>query len=209
MIALGGWKVTTTLQAQARSNDANITIMDNCAENDPGYDAFGGCPETAPFPGSNSYHGDVSVNEFFALLFSPLAPGGQVIGHPSWRNEPSYISIRAGQKVRVTNLGGRQHTFTHVANLGGGFIPPLNGALVPAPECANPGVLTFLPYKDSQTLTGLTPGCTSTSAASIRGCAPRFASTRSGRAGWRQSARPLPSTRANLRLSRQTLRRYS
>jgi plastocyanin len=157
-IAVGGWKVTTTLQAQARSNDANITMMDNCSDSDPGYDAFGGCPEGAPFPGSNSYRGDVSVAEFFALLFSPLAPGGQVIGHPSWRNEPSYISIQAGQKVRVTNGGGRQHTFTQVANFGGGFIPPLNGALVPAPECANPGQLTFLPYKDSQTLTGLTPG---------------------------------------------------
>jgi len=158
VIALSGWKVTTTLQAQARSSDPNITIMDNCAENDPAYGGFGGCPQGAPFPGSNSYHGDVSLAEFFALFSSPLAPNGQVIGHPSWRNEPSYISIRAGQKVRVTNLGGREHTFTEVANLGGGFVGLLNGALLTAPECANPGQLTFLPYKDSQTLTGLTPG---------------------------------------------------
>jgi len=49
VIGMGGWMVTTTLQAQARSNDANISIMDNCSDNDPGYDPFGGCPEGAPF----------------------------------------------------------------------------------------------------------------------------------------------------------------
>ena len=158
VLAIGQWVVTTTLKAQPRSTDANIAMMDNCSDNDPDYDPFGGCPEGAPFPGSSSYDGDVTVNEFFALLFSPLAPGGQVIGHPSWRNEPSYISVRAGQNVRVTNRGGRAHTFTKVANFGGGFVGPLNGALVPAPECANPGALTFVPYGGSQTLTGLQAG---------------------------------------------------
>jgi plastocyanin len=157
-IGMGGWVVTTSLQAQARSNDAKITMMDNCSENDPAYVPFGGCPEGAPFPGSRSYHGDVSVAEFFALLFSPLAPGNQVIGHPSWRNEPSYISIRAGQDVRVSNRGGRAHTFTKVADFGGGFVGPLNGALDPAPECADPTQLVFVPYGGSQTVTGLAAG---------------------------------------------------
>lgn len=158
VIGMGAWMVTTTLQAQARSNDANITMMDNCSENDPDYDPFGGCPEGEPFPGSRSYRGDVSVAEFFELLFSPLAPGGQVIGHPSWRNEPSYLSIQAGRKVRVTNRGGRAHTFTKVASFGGGFIGDINGALVTAPECADPGQLVFVPYGESQPLTGLQPG---------------------------------------------------
>jgi plastocyanin len=157
-LGMGGWAVTTTLEAQARSNDANITMMDNCSNSDPAYNGFGGCPEGAPFPGSSSYSGDVSVAEFFQFLFSPLAPGAQVIGHPSWRNEPSYISIPAGRRVRVTNGGGRAHTFTEVANFGGGFIPPLNGALFPAPECANPNALTFVRYGGSQTLNGLDPG---------------------------------------------------
>ena len=122
-IALGGWKVTTTLQAQARSDDANITIMDNCSENDPGYDAFGGCPADRALPGLEVLP---RRRERQRVLRSPLQstrswrPGWD--GHPSWRNEPWYISINAGQKVRVTNLGGRQHTFTHVANLGGGFV---------------------------------------------------------------------------------------
>ena len=37
--------------------------------------------------------------------------------------------------MRVTNEGGRVHTFTEVAAFGGGRVPPLNIALSPAPEC--------------------------------------------------------------------------
>ena len=156
-LSLGAWMVTTALHAQVRSNDATVTMMDSCEETDAGYAGFGGCPEGGPFPGSQSYRGDVTVNEFFALLFSPLAPGGQVIGHPSWRNEPSYISVRQGQTVHVKNQGGRAHTFTKVAEFGGGFVAPLNGALVQAPEC-NPAEVTFVRYGGSQSLTTLTPG---------------------------------------------------
>jgi plastocyanin len=155
---LAAWAVNATLQAQVRSNDANIAMMDNCSENDADYDAVGGCPQGAPFPGSTSFHGDVTASEFFDLLSSRLALGGALIGHPSWRNEPSYISIRAGQNVRVTNQGGRAHTFTKVADFGGGFIADLNGTLAPAPECANPAALTFVPYGGSQTVTGLQAG---------------------------------------------------
>ena len=159
LAGLGGWLVTTTLHAQPRSTDANITMLDNCSENDPAYNEFGGCPEGAPFPGANSYHGDVTAAEFFALLFSPvLAPGGQIIGHPSWRNEPSYISVRAGQRIQVTNRGGRAHTFTKVAAFGGGFVGLINGALLTAPECANPATLEFVPYGGSTTLPSLEPG---------------------------------------------------
>jgi hypothetical protein len=104
--------VTTALQAQVRSNDATITMMNNCSTDEPAYESFGGCPEGAPFPGSKSYKGDVTLTEFFRLLFSPLAQPSHVIGHPSWRNEPSYISFREGQTVRVVNRGGRVHTFT-------------------------------------------------------------------------------------------------
>ena len=156
--SLSGWVVTATLQAQANSNNATIAMMDNCSDSDAAYNPFGGCPEGAPFPGSNSYGGDVSVAEFFALLTSPLADAGHVIGHPSWRNEPSYLSVKSGQQVRVTNRGGRAHTFTEVDSFGGGFIDGLNGTMQKAPECENPNVLTFVPYGGSQTISGLTPG---------------------------------------------------
>ena len=158
VVTIGAWMVTTALTAQVKGNDPNINMMDNCADDDPAYDPFGGCPEGAPFPGAKSYSGDVTAEEFFALLFSSLAPGGQVIGHPSWRNEPSYASIREGQNVRVNNRGGRVHTFTEVANFGGGFVGLLNGALQTAPECANPAVLTFVPVGATETLTSLDPG---------------------------------------------------
>ena len=157
ILAAGGWTVTTGLWAQARSSDPRITMMDNCSDTDSAYDAFGGCPEGAPFPGSRSYSGDVTAAEFFALLFSPLAPG-QPIGHPSWRNEPSFASAREGQNIQVSNRGGRAHTFTKVENFGGGFVLPLNGTMAQAPECSNPEQLTFVPYGGSQTLTGLEPG---------------------------------------------------
>jgi plastocyanin len=158
VLATGAWTISTVLHAQARSNDANVTMMDDCSTADAGYNAFGGCPEGAPFPGSNSFKGDVSVAEFFALLFSPLTAPGHVIGHPSWRNEPSYISIPAGQNVRVTNRGGRAHSFTEVVNFGGGFVPPLNGTMTPAPECSNPAEVELLRYGQSQKLEGLEPG---------------------------------------------------
>jgi plastocyanin len=158
LLGASAWLATAALHAQARGQDANITIMDNCAQDDPAYGAFGGCPEGAPFPGSNSYRGDVPLAEFFELLTSPLAPAGMIIGHPSWRNEPSYISVREGQNVRVTNRGGRGHTFTEVTAFGGGFVPPLNGALVAAPECLEQGELVVLRYGASETLTELDPG---------------------------------------------------
>lgn len=150
--------VTTALQAQVRSNDPTITMMDNCSTEDPAYEALGGCPEGAPFPGWQSYKGDVPLAELFRLLFSPLAQPGHVIGHPSWRNEPSYISVPEGQTVRVVNRGGRAHSFTEVANFGGGFVPPLNGTMAPAPECANPAAVELLPHGGTQTLPALAPG---------------------------------------------------
>ena len=158
LLGMVGWLVTAGVQAQVRGQDANIIMMDNCSPADPAYGDFGGCPEGAPFPGSNSYRGDVSVVEFFALLTSPLAPGGTIIGHPSWRFESSYISIREGQSVHVSNRGGRAHTFTKVADFGGGFVGPLNGSLTPAPECVDPSELVFVPYGGSQALTDLEPG---------------------------------------------------
>ena len=162
MLVVGAWTTATTvLRAQPGSNDANITMLDNCSEADPAYGPFGGCPEGAPFPGFKSYRGDVSVAEFFALLVSPLAPG-DVIGHPSWRNEPSYISVRAGRSIRVSNRGGRAHTFTKVNDFGGGFIPLLNEQMTSAPECGvnfvpDPDVV-FVGVGQTQTLTPLEPG---------------------------------------------------
>jgi plastocyanin len=103
--------------------------------------------------------GDVTAAEFGALLTSPLydnipgAGGLFLVGHPSWRNEPSHIVIEAGKKLRIKNVGGRPHTFTQVAQFGGGVVPPLNVGTQPAPECATlvvvaPGDRTTLTARD-------------------------------------------------------------
>jgi plastocyanin len=57
----------------------------------------------------------------------------------SWQFVPSNFAIRVGQAITVTNNGGEKHTFTEVANFGGGIVPALNNASgnpTEAPECA-------------------------------------------------------------------------
>lgn len=144
---VGLWALGGRASAQVNSNDNNIALMDNCDPTDPAWAGLGGCALKK---------GSVSLAEFLDLLFSPLS-GTIPVGHPSWRNEPSYISPSAGKTVRVTNWGGRGHTFTEVADFGGGFVPPLNGTLVPAPEC-DPASVIILPPGGTQQITGLGVG---------------------------------------------------
>jgi plastocyanin len=128
-----------------KSNDLNIAVMDDCDPSDPTWNILGGCTLRKR---------SVSVADFQNLLFSPLY-GTIPAGHPSWRNEPSYVSTGVGRTVRAKNWGGRAHTFTEVANFGGGFVSQLNGSLDFAPECASAVVL---PPGDSVEIEGLDAG---------------------------------------------------
>jgi len=151
-LLVGCWALGNfTAVAQVDGNDNNIAVMDDCLPGDPGWNPTGGC---ALLP----HQGDVSAAEFGMLLRSPLTilPNQHLIGHPSWRNEPSHLTTDEGKTVRVTNKGGRSHTFTKVGNFGGGFIPQLNIGLSPAPECLAP--TTPLPPGAIDRLTGLAPG---------------------------------------------------
>jgi plastocyanin len=112
-----------------------IELVDDCDPDDPAWLPVG-CLQK---------DGDVTAAEFNAFLRSPLydnipppgvEPGLFLVGHPSWRNDPSHVVIEAGKEIRVRNVGGRPHTFTAVAQFGGGVIPPLNVGTQPAPECA-------------------------------------------------------------------------
>ncbi len=125
-VAVGNYAVT----AQGNGNDNNISVMDECLPGDPDWDPTGGCT-------LKPHQGDVSFAEFGQLLVSPLTvpPNGALVGHPAWRNEPSHLTTTAGKTVRVTNRGGRGHTFTEVADFGGGFIGGLNIGLTAADEC--------------------------------------------------------------------------
>src|ERR1051326_568403 len=74
-----------------------------------------------------------------------------VVGHPAWRFEPSYLDVRSGHQLRVTNTGGENHTFTEVAAFGGGVVPPFNGVgaagkvpLTPAAVCVPPPGTTIV-----------------------------------------------------------------
>ncbi len=105
--------------------DRNIAMRDDCDPTDVnGWAATGGCLRKK---------GNVNRAEFDALVGSPLSTA--TVGHPAWRNSPSYLVMKEGGAVRVRNAGGRGHTFTEVAAFGGGNVPPLNQGLTRAPEC--------------------------------------------------------------------------
>jgi plastocyanin len=60
---------------------------------------------------------------------------------PLWRFVPDSVSLDTDDPVLVKNVGGETHTFTEVAQFGGGVVPVLNqlaGNLTEAPECARP-----------------------------------------------------------------------
>lgn len=124
--------------------DARIAIRDDCDPNDPTWAPTGGC---------SLEEGDVTRAEFNGELASPLSSA--VVGHQAWRMDPSYLKGETEEAITVRNKGGRTHTFTEVANFGGGRVPPLNAGLLPAPECA---AATNLAPGQSTRLRGLKAG---------------------------------------------------
>jgi len=56
----------------------------------------------------------------------------------AWAFVPSTLTITVGGRIAALNTGGEEHTFTKVANFGGGIVPALNvagGYTSVAPEC--------------------------------------------------------------------------
>jgi plastocyanin len=125
---------------------ARVAMRDDCDPTDPGWAQAGGCARA---------EGDVSRAEFAAELASPLSAA--VVGHQAWRNDPPYLQVKEGERVRVTNEGGRVHTFTEVAQFGGGKAPnpAFSRGLAQSPEC--PGSLDVAPG-DGIVLAGLGVG---------------------------------------------------
>ena len=136
-------------------DDGNKVVMrDDCDPN--------GWPGPPPGGGCALEQGDVSNAEFVGELAPPLSLS--VIGHQAWRNDPSYLKIEVGDTVKVRNKGGRGHTFTKVANFGGGRVPPpgpapgINQGLSIAPECANPATSPIVPPGGKTEVSGLPVG---------------------------------------------------
>src|SRR5262249_61358476 len=75
-----------------------IRILDRCD------------PATFNTPGTvlcnPNFNGGVSFDDFLELL----TPAG--FGHPAWRFNAPYVAIDPYERVRVTNRGGGDHTFT-------------------------------------------------------------------------------------------------
>src|SRR5688572_432562 len=123
-----------SLSGSDRDGTHQVLIVDDCDPRDPAWAPTGGCLLKS---------GRVTQAEFNALVRSPLSLS--TVGHPAWRNDPSYLDVDADKSIKVTNVGGRLHTLTEVANFGGGRVPPLNVGLVPAPECLVPSTTEVRP----------------------------------------------------------------
>jgi plastocyanin len=80
---------------------------------------------------------NVTLGAFTTLsdLFAKAAAGTP---DPGWDFEPDTLKIKEGTTVSVVDQGGEPHTFTEVANFGGGFIPGLNApGEDTVPECSS------------------------------------------------------------------------
>jgi hypothetical protein len=138
---IGAWSLGS-LSVNAQGNSNHISMLDDCDPTDTSF----------PPPACVKRGGDVTLAEFNALLTTGL--GSSLIGHPSWRNEPGHTTTQAGRKIKVSNDGGRNHTFTPVSEFGGGTIGGLNVGLARADGCpASPGNLAVIEPGDSVDIT--------------------------------------------------------
>jgi plastocyanin len=66
-------------------------------------------------------------------LFAKAAAGTP---DPNWDFEPDALTIQQGTMLDVVDQGGEPHTFTEVAQFGGGFVEGLNHGESTVPECS-------------------------------------------------------------------------
>lgn len=119
--------------AGAVQGDKKIRLYDDC---DPA--SFN---EALQDPNACIGNGHTTFDEFIAELIATQD------AH-AWRNQPTAMHINVGRPTFIENRGGEVHTFTPVANFGGGLVDALNGISgnpVPAPECLNFGAIVFIP----------------------------------------------------------------
>jgi hypothetical protein len=124
--------LSLTVGAGAIQGDKKIRMYDDCEPTT--FNAVLG-------EGACIGNGHTTFDEFIAELAATQD------AH-KWRNQPSQMHLNVGRPTIIENRGGEVHTFTPVANFGGGFIPDLNGISgnpVPAPECLNVPALVFIP----------------------------------------------------------------
>lgn len=99
-----------------------VSMMDAC--DGPSFNAVLGAGECARRAGMN-----------FSAFIAELTRN-QSVG--AWHSAPVQMDAKVGETLQAVNLGGEVHTFTRVANFGGGVVPLLNtlsGTPNVAPEC--------------------------------------------------------------------------
>ena len=134
--------------SSALSTSRQVVMRDDC---DPA--TF----NAAIGPGTCVKEGSTTFSEFIGQLLSQ----GRA---PAWRFAPERLKLAADGTLEAPNIGGEDHTFTEVANFGGGCIQALNDllGLTPVPECAGfPGgafAATLVPAGGTLTTGHLAPG---------------------------------------------------
>lgn len=116
-------RTSSTAHQSVGTRDRLVNMMDAC--DSATFDAGTGNPSAC-----TRSHG-VTFDEFIAELQRHGAAG-------AWHFAPPELTARVGETLVAVNRGGEVHTFTKVAQFGGGIVPVLNqlsGNLVPAPEC--------------------------------------------------------------------------
>jgi plastocyanin len=103
----------------------------------------------------------IGASTTLSALFAKAAAGDP---DPNWDFEPDTLNIKKGTTLVVVDQGGEPHTFTEVAQFGGGFISGLNGpGEDTVPECTG-GFSTVAVAKtrilqgSQLTVTGLSKG---------------------------------------------------
>jgi hypothetical protein len=111
----------------ASGSERHLNLLDAC--DGPSFNAVLGA-------GACERNAGVSFETFLGQLLAM----GQA---PAWRNSPGQLQLPAGGTIEAHNKGGEFHTFTEVANFGGGCVDEVNAlvGLTPVPECANAGFL--------------------------------------------------------------------
>ena len=127
---------TASMTALVADDGLNIRMRDDC---DPA--TFNADPPAGVGPGTCDE--ELGGGTTFADFLAEHAATGRV---DKWRFNNDRAESDRNKPIVVTNRGGETHTFTRVAQFGGGFVPPLNalpggGTLPLAPECAvAPGI---------------------------------------------------------------------
>jgi hypothetical protein len=121
--------LVVAVAASASDGSRHVRAMDDC--NPATFNAAIG-------PGTCVGDGRTAFPDFVGQLLAKGSADG-------WAFKPSTLDLSRSRSLDIENRGGEFHTFTEVAQFGGGCVPILNQllGLMPVPECtpeAAPGV---------------------------------------------------------------------